>query len=156
SGIKKKDNTIIVSDWASPEQTIFPKKLEAEYKEYLVNPPHEWARYGKKEYPKKVKEYTETRINLYYDLLEKEDWNLYFVVFSETDWFSHIFPQILEKKDTNIVTPTFRIINEFIETAKSLADILFIVSDHGFEVKSKIFYVNEALAENGLIEYSRI
>lgn len=155
SGIKRKDKTIIVSDWAAPEQTIFPKKLETKYKEYLIDPPHEWAKHKKDEYPKKVKEYTETRLNLYYDLLEKEDWNMYFVVFSETDWFSHIFPQILEEKDVHLVKPTFKLINEFIETAKSIADFVFIVSDHGFEVKDKIFYVNEALAENGFIRYSK-
>ena len=156
NGLKKKDNTIIVSDWAAPQQTIFPEKLEAKYKEYLTDPPHQWAKHEKDEYPRKVKEYTETRLNLYYDLLEKEDWNLYFVVFSETDWFSHIFPQILEGRDVHLVKPTFKLINEFIDTAKSIADFVFIVSDHGFEVKDKIFYVNEALAENGLIKYSRI
>lgn len=156
SGIKKKDNTIIVSDWAAPEQAIFPKKLEAKYKEYLIDPPHQWAKHKKEEYPKKVKEHAETRLNIYYDLLEKEDWNLYFIVFSETDWFSHIFPQILRKKDVHLVKPTFELINDFIEAAKSIADFVFIVSDHGFEVKDKIFYVNEALAENGLIKYSRI
>uniref|UniRef100_A0A7C2PLW2 Phosphodiesterase n=1 Tax=candidate division WOR-3 bacterium TaxID=2052148 RepID=A0A7C2PLW2_UNCW3 len=155
-GIKKKDNTIIVSDWAAPEQTIFPKKVEEKYREYLVDPPHEWYKHKKREYSKKVKEYTETRLNLYYDLLEKEDWNLYFIVFSEIDWFSHIFPEILRRGDVHLVKPTFKLINEFIETTKSIADFVFIVSDHGFEVKDKIFYVNEALAENGLIEYSKI
>ncbi|MGQ4892556.1 MAG: alkaline phosphatase family protein [Candidatus Njordarchaeia archaeon] len=156
SGIKKKDKTIIVSDWAASEQAIFPKKLEAKYKEYLIDPPHEWAKHKKDGYPEKVKEYTETRLHLYYDLLEKEDWNLYFVVFSETDWFSHIFPQILERKDVHFVKPTFKLINEFIETAKSIADFVFIVSDHGFDVKDKIFYVNEALTEKGFIRYNKI
>ncbi len=156
SGIKRKKRTIIVSDWASPRQSMFPQRLEEEYKEYLIDPPHDWARHGKDEYPRKVKEYTETRLNLYYDLLEREDWNLYFIVFSEPDWFSHIFPQILEGKDSHIVAPTFKLINEFIETAKSMADALFIVSDHGFEVKDRIFYVNEALAESGFIKYNRL
>lgn len=156
SGIRKKDNTIIVSDWTTPEQTIFPKKLEVKYKEYLIDPPHQWTKHRKDDYPKKVKEYVETRLNLYYDLLEKEDWNLYFIVFSETDWFSHIFPQILEKKNVHLVKPTFKLIKEFIETAKSIGDFVFIVSDHGFEVKDRIFYVNEALAENGFIKYNQI
>ncbi|AEK73092.1 type I phosphodiesterase/nucleotide pyrophosphatase [Thermococcus sp. 4557] len=155
TGIKQKDNTIIVSDWAAPEQAIYPQKLEERYKEYLIDPPHEWAKYGKKEYPRRVEEYTETRLNLYYDLLERTDWSLYFIVFSETDWFSHIFPQILYEKDVHLVSPTFKHILKFIETAKSVADFLFIVSDHGFEVKNKIFYVNSALAENGFIRYSK-
>ncbi len=154
-GIKRKENTTIVSDWASPRQSIFPKKLETKYAEYLINPPHEWAKYNREEYPERVKEYTETRLNIYYDLLEQKDWDLYFIVFSETDWFSHIFPQILEGKDTHIVTPTFKLIRKFIETAQAVSDFMFIVSDHGFEVKNKIFYVNEALAEKGFIRYSR-
>ncbi|USS41052.1 alkaline phosphatase family protein [Thermococcus aggregans] len=155
NGIRKRENTIIISDWAAPKQAIFPQKLEEKYREYLIDPPHEWAKYGKKEYPRRVKEYTETRMNLYYDLLERDDWNLYFIVFSETDWFSHIFPEILEGENTHIVTPTFKLIREFIETAKSMADFLFIVSDHGFEVKNKVFYVNEVLAENGFIRYNK-
>jgi|GEM_PF-6071289 len=157
SGIKRKDNTIIVSDWAAPEQTIFPKKLETKYREYLLDPPHEWAKHGKnkREYSKKVKEYTETRLNIYHDLLEKEKWNLYFIVFSEIDWFSHLFPEILNGENTQLVKPTFKLINEFIETVKSIADFVFIVSDHGFEIKEKIFYVNVALAENGFIKYNK-
>jgi len=156
SGIHQKDNTIIVSDWAAPKQTIFPKELEERYTEYLIDPPHSWVRYGKKEYPKKVKEYTKIRLELYYDLLEQEDWNLYFIVFSETDWFSHLFPQILEGKDLSIVTPTFKLINKFIEEVKSTADIVLIISDHGFQVIDKVFYVNEALAEKGFIHYNKI
>ena len=155
-GIRHKKNTIIVSDWASPRQSIFPKKLETKYSRYLIDPPHEWwAKHDREEYPERVREYTETRLSIYYDLLEKEDWNLYFIVFSETDWFSHIFPQILEGNDTHVVAPTFRLIKKFIETAQEIADFTFIVSDHGFEVKNKTFYVNEALAENGFIKYSR-
>ncbi len=154
-GIKSKENTIIVSDWAAPEQAMYPKKMEQKYKEQLVDPPHEWAKDNKSEYPRRVKEYTETRLNIYYDLLEREDWNLYFIVFSEIDWFSHIFPQILEGKNTHIVAPTLRLIKEFIETTKSMADYVFIVSDHGFEVKNKVFYVNEALAKAGFIKYSK-
>jgi len=156
NGIKERKNTIIISDWAAPKQDIFPQKLRERYREYLIDPPHEWIKYGKKEYPRRVKEYTETRMNLYYDLLEKQDWNLYFVVFSETDWFSHVFPQILEKKDTNIVKPTFKLINQFIEETKSIADVVLIVSDHGFQVVDKIFYVNEVLARKGLIKYNKL
>ncbi|ASJ01309.1 alkaline phosphatase family protein [Thermococcus gorgonarius] len=155
NGIRKKENTIIVSDWAAPKQAIYPEELEKKYSEYLIDPPHEWSKHKKSEYPKRVKEYTETRMGLYYDLLERQDWNLYFIVFSEIDWFSHIFPQILEGNDTHIVAPTFRLIKKFIETAQAVSDVMFIVSDHGFEVKNKIFYVNEALSEKGFIKYRK-
>jgi len=156
SGITNKDNTIIVSDWAAPEQTIYPLTLSHRYEEYLINPPHNWAKYtdNKKEYASLVKDYTKTRLNLYYELLERHDWNLFFIVFSEIDWFSHIYPQILQGKDTHLVTPTFKLISKFIENVQEIADITFIISDHGFERKHTIFHVNSALARGGFIKYS--
>ncbi|WP_055280943.1 alkaline phosphatase family protein [Thermococcus sp. EP1] len=150
------ETNVVVSDWAAPKQEIFPKDLNEKYKDRLVEPPHQWAKEDKKEYPNKVKEFTETRLSLYYELLEKIDWNLYFIVFSETDWISHLYPQILEGKEISIVKPTFRLINKFIKDVTSIADIVFIVSDHGFEIINKVFYVNEALAEKGFIKYSTV
>jgi len=158
SGVSFKENTVIVSDWAAPEQTVYPKKLSEKYREYLIDPPHEWTRYleDKRDYAPLVRDYTKTRLEMYYDLLENIDWNLFFIVFSETDWFSHIYPQILEGKNTNLVKPTFRLIKKFIEDAGSIADVTFIVSDHGFEVKNRVFYVNSALAKGGFIKYSSL
>jgi len=152
-GITHKKNTIIVSDWAAPRQAIFPRRLENLYKEYLIDPPHQWAKYDKSEYPKRVREYTESRMPLYYDLLERHDWDLYFIVFSETDWFLHMFPQLLEGKHISSVSSTFKLIRDFIEYAKSFADILFIISDHGFQVVTKTLYINEILARAGFIRY---
>nr|QEK15897.1 phosphodiesterase [Thermococcus aciditolerans] len=158
SGIQNKNNSIIVSDWAAPTQTIYPRELHRKYEDYLVEPPHQWSKWegNKKDYAKIVYEYTRTRLQIYYDLLEKEEWDLYSIVFSETDWFSHLYPQILEKKEKNIVTPTFQLINKFIEQAKEIADVVFIVSDHGFEIKKKVVHVNEILKRRGLIKYSRL
>ncbi|CAD5243335.1 alkaline phosphatase family protein [Thermococcus camini] len=156
-GIKFKENTVIVSDWAAPYQEVYPKKFNEKYSEYLIDPPHSWEKHtnNPQDYAKRVEEYTTTRLNMYYDLLENWDWNLYFIVFSETDWFSHIFPQILEGKDIHLVDPVFKKIKEFIDKAMNIADITFIVSDHGFEIKHKIFYVNEALARSGFLKYNR-
>lgn len=150
-------NTIVVSDWMAPKQTIFPKKLGEKYKELLIDPPHQWWQESdRNKYANKVKEFTETRLSIYYDLLKKVDWDLYFVVFSEIDWFSHWMPQLLEGRDTHVVKPTFKLIREFINEIESIADIVFVVSDHGFQKIEKVFYVNEALAENGFITYSRL
>jgi len=155
-GIKNKENTIIVSDWAAPKQEIYPRRLNEKYKEYLIEPPHAWHKRmkNKEKYVNKVKEFINTRLNIYHNLLNSE-WDLFFIVFSETDWFSHSFPQILEYSDIHLVAPIFKKIKKFIEDAKNIADITFIVSDHGFEVKRNIFYVNEALARNGFIKYNR-
>lgn len=157
-GIRHRENIVMVADWASPQQTIYPTKLKSMYHEYLIDPPHDWMGLGgdTEEYSRVVKEYTETRLNLYYDLLEKEEWNFYFIVFSEVDWFLHICPQILDGRDIRIVKPTFKLISNFISKVQEIADVTFIVSDHGFEKKHKIIYVNEILKKNGFIDYSKI
>ena len=101
SGISKKENTVIISDWAAPEQKIYPDHLLQKYKEYLIDPPHEWWKCttnNRNEYASIVKEYTETRLDIYYDLLERVKWDLFFIVFSEIDWLSHIYPEILEER----------------------------------------------------------
>ncbi|MCD6143415.1 alkaline phosphatase family protein [Thermococcus sp.] len=156
-GIRFKKDNIIVSDWAAPRQEIYPQRLNEKYQEYLLDPPSSWRKAANlQEYAKVVEEYTTTRLDLYYDLLENYEWDLYFVVFSETDWLSHIFPQILEGKNVHIVNPIFQKIKEFIDRVMDIADITFITSDHGFEVKHKIFYVNEALARSGFIKYNHV
>ena len=155
SGIRHKSRSIIVTDWASPVQAIYPKNLMEKYAELLIEPPHAWwlneSKRDKIEYTKKIHKYLEVRLNLYYSLLESEKWDMYFIVFSEIDWISHIIPEVLEGKQLGDIKRIFRLISEFIEDSKNVADVVFVVSDHGFEIKKRIFSVNVALREGGFL-----
>ncbi len=155
SGVNHKRRTIIVSDWASPVQSIYPKNLMEKYTEYLIEPPHTWwlneSKKDRIEYTKKIREYLEVRLNLYYSLLDSGTWDFYFVVFSEIDWISHMIPEILEGRFLGDVKKIFRLISKFIEYSKNISDVLFVVSDHGFEIKRKVFNVNVALREGGFL-----
>lgn len=150
-------NTIIVSDWASPFQFIYPSKLSEKYKEGLIDPPHQWAlQKDTDEYTKKVYEFLKVRLNIYYELLEKTDWNLFFIVFSETDWLLHKIPQLLEGKRMELLRPVLDEIKKFFIRAKEVSDGVFIISDHGFEIKNLRLSINRILREHHQIKVKSI
>jgi len=148
---------IVISDWASPTQVIWPPKLHRKYREYLVEPPHKWFQHSSvREYASVLREYSGTRLNLYLDLLERNDWSLYFIVFSETDWLLHRIPELLEGKNVTLIQPVISIIKKFIRKALELSDLIIIVSDHGFEVKRWAVNVNAFLRDRGLLRYGYV
>ena len=139
----------IVSDWAAPKQSIWPYGLYKKYSEYLVKPPYEWCKYKNlKDYIKRVEEYTRLRLNLYYDLAEKDDWNLYIIVFSEIDWLLHRIPEILEKNSINLVSNVLGLIKKFILDMCNICENVIIVSDHGFEIKIVELNLNSLFAKS--------
>ena len=80
NGIIGLRNLVIISDWASPKQFIYPSCYEEKYKEYLVEPPHRWAiAVNEESYVKSVENYLKKRIHLYYDLLEEADFSLFII-----------------------------------------------------------------------------
>lgn len=152
-GITNLENNIIVTDWACPLQTIYPTKLYNMYEKYFIDPPHTWSDYENvTEYVKNIHEFITMRLNLYYNLLEKYDWNLFFIVFSETDWLLHKIPQLLEGKKLQLAQPIFEEIRRFFDRAQELSDVTFIVSDHGFEVKNLRMSVNQVLKQHNQIK----
>ncbi|ALL01989.1 hypothetical protein Pyrde_1946 [Pyrodictium delaneyi] len=147
-------NVIVVSDWASPSQFIHPKSYDSKYKEYLVNPPHNWSlATDNKKYAYKVEEFLKTRINMYYDLLEQENYNLFIVVFSELDWLMHRIPEIINGKEISYVSKILSIIDTFIHRAINTCNMVILVSDHGFTTAQTIVSINRILYENKLIAF---
>jgi len=150
-----RDRYIVVTDWASPKQAIWPPKLNARFREYLGNPPHKEKQHSNiHEYISRIREYLSTRVNLYFELLERDDWSLYFIVFSETDWLLHKLPELLERRNVNLVQPIFNFIKKFIQEASELCELVLIVSDHGFEIKRWRININAILCNRGLLKYS--
>lgn len=155
-GIRSLKNTTIVTDWASPVQEIYPKALSEKYREFLVNPPcwnpvtGEGFKYSK-DYSYHVVEYLTTRLDLYYDLMESYDWNLFFAVFSETDWLLHRIPELLEGRKVSKVQRIFNELRNFFRKACEISDVTMVVSDHGFEIKRQRVSINSALLKSGML-----
>ena len=151
-GIVGHSNMVIVSDWSSPKQFIYPKHYETKFQHYLLTPPHTWWAYMGDEYHKFVSKYSEARINLCLELLE-EDFQLFIVIISELDWLLHKYPSILTGRDLDKVYRIALLINKLFKKAKEVCDLIIIVSDHGFETSHYIFNINMLLALEGLTSY---
>jgi len=148
-------NLVVVSDWESPRQFIYPKQCEEKCREYLIEPPHRWGEAVNVEsYVKSVEAFLEKRLSLYYELLEKESYDLFISVFSELDWLMHRIPDIIKGKQLNLVYKVLSLIDKFVGRACEVCDLVVLVSDHGFTVSRLFISVNSILARNGLITFS--
>ena len=154
-GLIGANNLVVVSDWASPRQFIHPRRLEERYGEYLIEPPHRWSETTDAwSYAERVEEFLKTRLNIYYDLLEEFDYDLFVVVFSELDWLMHRIPGIIKGKDLNFVSGVLSLIDRFIRRATEVCDLIVLMSDHGFQVVKIFLGVNSMLADEGMLSYS--
>lgn len=84
------------------------------------------------------------------------DWDLFFVLFSGTDWLSHyVYDKLLTGTAEEIVWQFFAEIDQYIakiyESTRDVANI-FVLSDHGFQVVEKQFGINQWLAQEGLLK----
>ncbi len=155
-------NMIIVSDWTSPVQKIFPESIDSRlrgdptYGKYVgMNPPSEWYEASSvKGYMNMLRMYIEGRIAIYYQLLEEYEWDCLFIVFSVFDWILH---HVRFKKlwlfDENVrgyAMEIFRAIDRFIGFVIKSSDIVFIGSDHNFSRKTLAFRVYNFLEGMGL------
>lgn len=154
--IFKAKDMIIVSDWASPKQIIYPSHYENKYREYLCEPPFNWNPHhvpSDAQYIKLVEEYLNKRLNMYLDLLEKQNFHLYIIVFSELDWIMHRIPEVVEGKGLNRVYNIYSLIDKFIGKSMMICDLVVITSDHGFAIANTILRINSILAHEGLLSY---
>ncbi len=153
TGIQNKENSIILSDWASPKQAIYPSKIHNKFEGKLTDPPHNWKNKGNVDvYIDKINCFLDDRLNVYEELIHKYEWDLFFIVFSEIDWILHRMPLLLHGEKNEKVLIVFEKINKFIQKSVQLSDVTFIVSDHGFEKKHSLFHVNELLKRNKIIQ----
>jgi len=149
--IIKHRHMIIVSDWSSPRQFIYPLKYEIKYKDWLVDPPFDWSSVdNKRDYADAITLYLSKRLEIYLDFLEERDFNLFVIIFSEPDWLMHAIPEIVLGHDINLVYKPFSLIDKFIKKATQICDLTVIVSDHGFEIARTALSINGILLEKGL------
>jgi len=154
SDIVRLENITVISDWASPKQFIFPSNIEDRYKDFLVDPPHKWHRFiNVNEYINVVHDFLNSRLQIYYDMSDREDISLFVVIFSELDWLMHRIPDIVLGRNISRISKILQAIDKFIGTALNKFDLVVIASDHGFRIIDKIININSLLARLGLYRY---
>ena len=99
------------------------------------------------------------RFKLAKELFLKEDWDLFNIVFSGTDWISHryfkIFNSNINNKLKNEILNFYKQLDDYLHFFKNNLPkngFLFIISDHGFTETKSWFFINEYLKKHGLIK----
>ncbi len=102
------------------------------------------------------------KISIYSNIIEKYDWSSIIVVISETDWFQHLALTKLFAGDKVVkekFNALFRIIDDFVKIIYKKYGkeaLYFFVSDHGFKVYKRSFYINNIFLYSSLLELKPI
>lgn len=94
-------------------------------------------------------ESVEARSAGFLDLMKRYDSCFSMIVFSETDWVQHLFPGQIPA-----IAAVYKKIDEFMKAAMSYQKkqtLLLIVSDHGYNLATRKFLVNNWLIRIGLL-----
>jgi len=156
----KLNNGMIFADFLSPKRYAYPKKAEKYLNDYRLF----WNRYylignSPEEITEDIIDVEQKRLKLVKKLI-RMDWDLFFVLFSGTDWISHRYYSDMKEWNKNGII-AFRVF-EFVDNAlgeiKELLpkdSVLMIMSDHGFSCKKYSFNMNFWLSTKGFLRFRR-
>lgn len=153
-------NPTITSIMTQGSQLIFPENLTEripELKEYRLIPNFDLKIQGNVEgYIEDIRSLEQIRFRCAQKLLGLE-WDLFFVLFSGTDWVQHeVYDMMISGSlgYDHVAFQLFRDIDSyvgwFVDHLPNGAHLL-LVSDHGFAAYKGVFYLNQWLKENGFL-----
>jgi len=153
--------TVITSFLTQGDNFIFPSELVneiQEFKNYRLVPNRSLYVKGKIiDYVNDIREIERIRFECAKKLFKKE-WDLFFLLFSGTDWIQHVMYDKLisgAMGDNMVPIKLYKEIDKyigwFVDNAPSNVNILFM-SDHGFKVYEKKFFVNGWLKREGYLK----
>jgi len=144
---------IVVNDWAAPNIRIYPQELERRYMHYFASSLEGLKLKGSSS---SAIESIARRARLFSEgvlkLLTNYDWDVAFLIFSETDWVMHDNPAFVAGEKLMPTAKVFNIADEFIRKSSNLADNVVIVSDHGFSVCPYMINIPYFLKKEGIID----
>ncbi len=144
---------IVVNDWAAPSIRVYPKELEEKYVHYFASSLEGLKLKGSS--PSAIESIAK-RAQLFsegvFNLLANHDWDIAFLIFSETDWVMHDNPEFVAGEKLLPTAKVFNIVDEFIRRSSSLADNIVVVSDHGFNVCPYMINIPYFLEREGVID----
>lgn len=138
------EGSSIITDWLGPRIDFSPEI--AQYaKNYYAPTFSKMSPLLRNDW---TSEYTElsSRVDTVNTLLQKLDWDLFWVVYSEPDRLFHRCYDLVMRKD-ELIMRLFAKIDETFGLVAGLADLLIVVSDHGFAKFKYGVYVNKFLKE---------
>ncbi|EKD76003.1 MAG: type I phosphodiesterase/nucleotide pyrophosphatase, partial [uncultured bacterium] len=154
---KLKNHITITSLMTRGNHYIYPESLKQKYPElqqYRLSPNAKLRAKNQFEpYVNDVVQLERERIAGAKQLFEHEPWDFFFYLSSGTDWVSHVVYDKALRENYQPAWAVWDVMDDFIGWIKERLDdntTLFIMSDHGFRVYDKIFYMNRWLEQKGL------
>ena len=146
-------NVGTVSDWLGPRICYYPESIEKYMKDYSLYTAEIWDK-SKDEASDAIHEETKKRVDGVNLMMQDLDWDMFWVVYSEPDHVFHHFYEDVFKADRKMLR-IFKKLDETIKVASELADLLFVVSDHGFSRYRFALNINSLLDKMGLVVKTR-
>ncbi|TKR25463.1 alkaline phosphatase family protein [Natronomonas salsuginis] len=149
----------IVPSWLdADDRPPVPRDL---YDTYGIKPPEYPTLKGNPlECIRKLKDSFEHNRDQFLKVLRADDHDFLFQLVSETDWLQHqAYLDLVrhpEKKTAEKARELLRVVDEYVRTLDSTLDdddTLLLMSDHGFQVFDRQFYINDWLEANGYLEF---
>jgi len=154
----KKINGIMISGFTTPGTDCdftYPKELKSkilrQFPNYHVDPPHAFEA-NPTEYRQDIFDIAEQNSELTKMLLKEiPDWDLFITVFSSTDWIQHYY---LDEPDSlfRVYSTIDKFLAWFFENVYDENTTIILMSDHGFEEKTRVVNINRLLEEKGYLK----
>lgn len=157
-------NGIIISGYESPEKEIFtyPENLteELNIKDYKIEALDKRFKPGDEDELLKKLNYTEEkREEIALEIMKNERWDIFVIVFTETDRVQHYFWKYMENKDSKYGDEILKIyqkidktIGNFLNETDENTNII-VMSDHGFGPLKGEIYLNNYFMENEMLKF---
>lgn len=147
---------LLISDWLYPKFRVVPSESWQLVKDYTPPDPL-WSKRDPLDYIERIHINLRKRLKVIRNLFSKQHWDLFFVVFSETDFLLHkMYKDIV--LGTGLAKEAYEIfdmIDNFIGESVRLMSrdvIIMLVSDHGFTEYSHVVHVNKFLRDRGFVK----
>lgn len=141
-------NAMVMSDWIGPKVTCYPKLLCKYVEKYPAYTPRSEFK-SKSEFLYHTYDEMAERVETVNTMMEELDWDLFWVVYSESDHLLHgCYDYVLrgEKRALKILDE----LDKTIRKACELSDLTLVISDHGFFEYHVTIEVNSLLYKLGL------
>ncbi|MCR4263872.1 MAG: alkaline phosphatase family protein, partial [Candidatus Roizmanbacteria bacterium] len=146
-------------------QEIHPANLISqipELKDYkVITNPRTWFGDGD-ELVKETRELEENKFTIAKKIFNKFSWDVFFILFSGSDWIQHRKYKYLENYDRNKIKDSLKYYENFDRYLQWFTDncdkdtTLLLVSDHGFQSIDYFFHLNTWLKDKGLLRHKRV